>query len=86
MDKNIDDILGKDFETIIDINPSIHCDCTDCGNTRVTGKCLLEEYYYKNYNQLLPQIHRDRIRNNINQENLRKRRGYIFTMTKVTLI
>ena len=78
--------MDMDNDTIIDMNPRIFCDCTDCGNTRVTGKCLFEEYYYKKYKTYLPQNRRDEIRNAINEQNLRQRKGYIFTIHKVTLI
>jgi hypothetical protein len=70
----------------MDKSTSIYCDCSDCGNKRVTGKCLLEEYYYNKYNKILPEINRDRIQKSLIRDTLRKRKGYIFTIEKVTLI
>ena len=37
------------------MDTEIYCDCSDCGNTRLTGKCLLEEYYYRQTSELLPE-------------------------------
>ena len=71
----------------MDKSTQIYCDCSDCGNKRVTGKCLLEEYYHNKYNKILPEIHRDRIKNSLISDNtLRQRKGYIFTIERVTLI
>lgn len=48
----------------------IYCDCSDCGNGRVTGPCYLEEYLQKQRDLMkLPTIRRRRsstdIKNNI---------------------
>ena len=64
----------------MDTNTSIFCDCSDCGNKRVTGKCLLEEYYFNVNKRLLPEIRR---RNMINIKNFTEKKTYL-TILRVT--
>ena len=40
----------------------IYCDCSDCGNTRLTGKCLLEQCYREQTGEFLPDKYREEIR------------------------